>query len=175
MEQQIPEVPQFEGYHHYVLEQLITHHGGSVWVVRELHRPNELVVPSAYTIECRTSGGGDETGAVLTRSAEYVHSSFRPTPHLASDDRASAFTELDAAIAKIIEQGGSPVELCEYQPGTGIVCCEDERVAGKFSVAGFSYVACILQSALEEASVKNRDQISDRNTRLVEEAKVATK
>jgi len=78
------EVPQFEGYSHYVLNQRITHHSGSVWIVRALHGPADCVVPHAYDIECEVTGPGAAAGDRRDgASADYVHTSFRPTPNVA--------------------------------------------------------------------------------------------
>jgi hypothetical protein len=95
----------------------------------------------------------------------------RGEPNLAAE-RERAFAEIDAAIAKLVEDSDAPVALCYYAKDTGIVCCEDERIAGKFTLAGVSYCACILQSAAEKPSAENRDATTERNFALVDAANV---
>lgn len=92
---------------HFQLNQRITHHSGSVWIVRELHRENEFVVPDDYTIECEVAGrGAREVGMTMEVHADYAHQSFRPTPNIATQNPASGSDGLrdEAQVAALAER-----------------------------------------------------------------------
>lgn len=83
------------------------------------------------------------------------------------DREKQTLAAVDAAVQSILDHGGDPVTLRPFGIG-GLVCCEDERVAGMFSVAGDSFAACIIQSAAEPATEENRDRLSNQNLETAE-------
>jgi len=128
-------------------------------VGRELPQfPEERTLFEALDPTCRT------VLATLEEAGQALAEQF------VSAGREEAFEEIDAAVDSLVKSSESHIMLGGYDHAVtrlGVVCCVDERLSGQFTLAGFSYSACILQSALEDATEANRSAISDRNVALV--------